>query len=444
MKKSTIILSLIINGLMFSQQTSFKFDLGSNRAEKGYIAVTDQTKFDHKIGYGFMDVADIKSVDRGGNALKGDFITSDKPFYFSVILPEGNYDVKLTFGDTKETSNNTVRVENRRLMLDNLKTKKGEVVEKLFTVNVKDSIIRNPQGQEIGVVKLKSREVKYLHWDNMLTIEFNDKNSKVSAITIEPNTKAKTIFITGDSTVVDYLAEPYGAWGQMLPYFFKPGDIAINNNAESGETLLAFESRKRIDKIWNQMKPGDYLFIQFAHNDQKPKSANYLEAHTGYKNKLKEWIQKTKKLGGIPVLVTSMNRRSFDEFGKIINTHGDYPAVMKEVAKEENIALIDLQDMSKSFFEALGPEESKKALIHFPANSFPNQPKALADDTHFSTYGAFELAQCVVKSIVEQDLPLKQYINSNYKGYDPNKPAKFEDFHWPVSAFLETKKPDGN
>jgi len=440
MKNWMKFLTLFLSSFLLAQQTTFKFDFGGNKVEKGFIPITSNSKFDKKIGYGFMDISGLKSVDNGGNALTGDFITSDKPFYFSVAIPEGNYDIQLKLGDSKGNSETTVRVENRRLMLNDVKTKKGKITEKQITVHVKDSIIRNQNGIEIGIVKLKPRERKYLHWDNLLTIEFNDKAPKVCSVIIQPNKNAKTIFITGDSTVVDAQYEPWASWGQMLPYFFVPNEVVIANYAESGETLKAFEDRHRIDKIWNKIKPGDYLFIQFGHNDQKYGNST----KSGYRKRLKEWILKAKQLGAIPVLVTSMNRRVFDKNNKIVNTLDDFPDAMREIAKEENVYLIDLNALSKTLFEAMGPEAAKKAFVYYPANSYPNQATALADDTHFNTYGAYELAKCVVKSIVDENLPLKKYISKNYKNFNPNKPDDVEKFHWPESIFMETLKPDGN
>ncbi|WPO81690.1 rhamnogalacturonan acetylesterase [Chryseobacterium sp. JJR-5R] len=440
MQKSIQFLMLFLGSFLFAQQTAFKFDFGTDRTEKGYIPITSTSKFDQKTGYGFMHISGLKSVDHGGNALTGDFITSEKPFYFSVVIPEGNYNITLNLGDSKGTSETTVRVENRRLMLNDVKTKKGEIIEKQITVHVKDSIIRNQIGAQIGIVKLKPRERKYLHWDNLLTIEFNGKAPKVCSVIIQPNKTAKTIYLTGDSTVVDAQYEPWASWGQMLPYFFVPNEVVIANYAESGETLKAFEDRHRIDKIWNKIKKGDYLLIQFGHNDQK--AGNSMKS--GYRKRLKEWIAKARELGAVPVLVTSMNRRVFDKNNKIVNTLDDFPDAMREIAKEENVDLIDLNAMSKTLFEAMGPEAAKKAFVHYPANAYPNQPTALADDTHFNTYGAYELAQCVVKSIVDQNLSLKKYISENYKNFNPNTPDPVEKFHWPESVFMESLKPDGN
>lgn len=432
--------TVFLSSFLFAQQTTFKFDFGTDRTENGFIPITSTSKFDKKIGYGFMDISGLESVDNGGNALIGDYITSEKPFYFSVAIPEGNYNITLNLGDSKGTSETTVRVENRRLMLNDIITKKGEILEKQITIHAKDSIIRKQDGNQIGIVKLKPRERKYLHWDNLLTIEFNDKAPKVCSVIIQPNKTARTIFITGDSTVVDAQYEPWASWGQMLPYFFVPNEVVIANYAESGETLKAFEDRHRIDKIWTQIKAGDYLFIQFGHNDQKAGNST----KSGYRKRLREWILKAKELGAIPVLVTSMNRRVFDENNKIVNTLDDFPDAMREIAKEDKVDLIDLNVLSKTLFEAMGPKNAKKAFVHYPANSYPKQPTALADDTHFNTYGAYELAQCVVKSIVEQNLPLKKYISKKYKNFNPNKPDDVEKFHWPESVFMESLKPDGN
>src|SRR5882672_3242213 len=122
-----------------SQSQSYKFDFGSGKAAPGYIRITPEAKFTYQTGYGFDQGSVVESVDRGGNSLTGDFITSQKPFYFSIKLPDGNYDVKLLLGDSKGSSATTVRTECRRLMLENIRTKKGEISTQNFTVHVKDS-----------------------------------------------------------------------------------------------------------------------------------------------------------------------------------------------------------------------------------------------------------------------------------------------------------------
>ncbi len=430
------LLGIILNETI-GQSTSYKFDFGTDKPAKGYLAVNTATTYSSKLGYGFMpSAAPIQAIERRRRRSIGShFITSETPFYFSVDLPEGNYNVKIMFGDKKGSSLTTVRVENRRLMLEKVRTTDGWLTEETFTVNVRNAAI---QGKDS--VKLKPREYAYLHWDNQLTFEFCDSLPKVCTIEITPNTDATTIFLAGNSTVVDQNIEPYAAWGQMIPRFFKSNNIAIANHAESGETLKSFLSEKRFEKVMRLMKKNDYLFIEFAHNDQKLKD---FTAFGDYKNLLKQYINETQKKGGKPVLVTSMHRRVFDSLGLIVNTLGDFPEAMRQTAKEENVPLIDLNMMSKTLWEALGTEGSKKAFVHVAANTFPNQNKAIADDTHFSNYGAYLLAQCMVEGI-RQNLPELAVYLQNVPHFDPSVPMPFEAFNLPMGALKPIVKPDGS
>jgi len=437
-----LIILLFCNGIA-KAQSAFRFDFGTAKAAAGYIAVTPETNFNYQTGYGFTQNSEVESVDRGGDALTGDFITSKKPFYFSVKLPDGNYDVKLWLGDKKGISATTVRVENRRLMLENIRTKTGQMATGVFTVHVRDSLIRNNQGTVVSNVGIKPRERNYLHWDNMLTIEFNDSLPKICAMEITPNQSARTIFLAGNSTVVDQDREPWSAWGQMFPRFLVPSKVVVANYAESGETLKAFKRERRLEKIWSLAKRGDFLFIEFAHNDQK-QGGNHLDPFTTYKETLKEWIDEARKRQVIPVLVTSMHRRNFDSSGHIINTLSDYPEAMRQVANETKVDLIDLNVLSKALYETWGPEKSLKAFVHFPANTFPNQKEELKDNTHFTPYGAYELAKCIVSEIRRKHLLLEMFIRNDVPPYDPLKPLPFEKFYWPQSSYMSSERPDGN
>lgn len=422
---------------------AYKFYFGSGKTSNEYTHITPATKFNYQTGYGFSQGSDVKLIKRKGeNPLTNAFVTSHQPFYFSVKLPDGNYDVSLTLGDLSGISATTVRAENRRLFLQNVITQEGQILKKKFTVHIRDSLIRDSAGNVIGNVRLKPRERNYLHWDNMLTLEFSDSLAKISSIEITPNAKATTVFLAGNSTVVDQDRDPWAAWGQMFPFFFNPGNIAIANYAESGETLKAFKGEKRWDKLMSMAKPGDYLLIEFAHNDQKPGST-YLDPFTTYKTTLKEWITEARKKAMIPVLVTSMHRRSFDSAGHINNTLSDYPEAMRQTAKEEKVALIDLNAMSRVLYEAWGPEKSLKGFVHFPAHSFPGQDSALKDNTHFTTYGAFEIAKCVVKGLKETQLGIVKQLKKMIP-FDPGNPDPWEQWYWPLSPLVASIKPDGN
>lgn len=422
-----------------AQTTTYKFDFGSGKVQNGYTQVLPSTTYNPQTGYGFDYESSVVSKNyTGKDALKDDFITSDKPFYFSVKLPEGNYNVKVILGEKKGSSVATIKAECRRLMVEKVQTAKGKFTTQEFTVHVRDSIIRSSESK----VRLKPRETDYLHWDDKLTLEFNNTAPKVCAVEISPATEAITVFLAGNSTVVDQAREPWAAWGQMIPAFFKPGKVAIANYAESGETLKAFKGERRLEKIWSLAKPGDYLFIEFAHNDQKP-GGNHLDPFTTYKATLKEWIAEARKRNITPVLVTSMHRRNFDSTGQIVNTLLDYPEAVRQTGKEEGVAVVDLNAMSKTLYEAWGPEKSIKAFVHYPANSFPGQTAAIADNTHFSTYGAYQLAKCVVRGIRQANLPIAKHLKDVPK-FDPAKPDPVERWNLPLSSFIDDVKPDGN
>jgi len=416
---------------------SYRFDLGNGKAQKGFVKVTPESIFNENSGYGFDLDSRPSAISREGkNILGADYIISDKPFYFSVNVPEGNYKVTVTLGDIKGNSQTTVRAESRRLMLQEVKTKPGEIKKLSFIVN-----IRKPEISTGGKVSLKPREFGKLDWDNKLTLEFNNSKPCIAGIELEKVDDQVTVYLAGNSTVVDQDDEPWASWGQMIPRFFKPG-VAISNHAESGLSLGSFLGSHRLDKVLSTFKPGDYLFIEFGHNDQKEKGPAD-GAYGSYTQRLKLFIEKIKERKGIPVIVTSTSRRSFDQNGKTVNTLGDYPDAARKVAKEEQVALIDLNAMTTRMYDALGVETSTKAFVHYPANTFPGQDKPLADDTHFNGYGAYELAKCIIEGIKANHLGIEKYI-IDAPEFDPSKPDNIDTFSLPLSIKSTAVKPDGN
>ncbi len=420
------------------EQTLTKFDFGTGKAKSGWTKVTATSLYTAEKGFGLIPSGVMASGKKGKkDAFKGGFVCSKKPFYFAVDLPEGHYLVTLKFGGAPGGSSTTLKAESRRLMLENVKTGKGEIVQKTIAVDV-----RTPRINATEQIRLKERELKYLNWDNKLTLEFTGENPCVSALEIRKADDLPTIFLAGNSTVTDQENEPWTSWGQMFPRFLKP-EVVVANFAESGESLRSFKGEKRLQKLLSIMKPGDYLFIEFAHNDQKP-GRSHVEAFTTYKDELKYFIAEARKKGGKPVLVTSMHRRRFDENGKVVNTLENYPEAMRQTAAEEKVPLIDLNAMSKLFYEAMGPENSKKAFVHYPANTYPGQVKELADDTHFNPYGAYELAKCMVESIRKNNPDLAKYLIDGLPAFDPAHPDPVNEFHWYESPSVNLVKPDGN
>ena len=349
--------------------------------------------------------------------------SSEKPFFFSVALPEGSYRVIVKLGGA-QPSTTTIWAEARRLMLEKVAVKADGSVTRKFDVNVRVPAIA---GDVSRTVHLKPREVGNLNWDTKLTLEFNGDHPSFRELRIEP-IQETTIYLAGDSTVVDQDVEPWAAWGQMLPRFFRPG-VVVANHAESGETTRSFVTEQRLAKVMSLIKPGDYLFIQFAHNDQKPNAVSLDD----YRKLLADFIAQARARGATPVLVTSMNRRTFDAEGKITNSLAGYPGAMREVAAQQHAVLIDLNAMSKALFEALGPEGTLRAFMHYPAKSFPNQSEAISDDTHFNGYGAYELARCVVHGIRQAKLPLRKFLTNDLSDFNPAAPDSVDTFSLPAT-----------
>lgn len=415
MRIGALIACILIPGSLLAQKSSYKFGL-EDKLAKGFEALG---AYDASTGYGF------------------DFNTRQdhvSPFFVSADVPEGNYRVKVVIGNDKTESVTTVKAENRRLMLENIRVPQGKSAVHTFIVN-----IRNYRLDSGDTVKINPREHRKLIWDDKLTLEFNGKNPSVRSISIEP-ADVPTIFLAGNSTVVDEAREPWCGWGQVFPRFLDP-EVAVANYAESGQAANTFVSSQRMEKLLSKIRKGDYLFIEFGHNDQKQKGEGK-GPYTSYKSDLKYLADKAKEKGAFPILITPMHRRFFDGNGRVINTHGEYPDAVRQLAKEENIPLIDLTAMSAVLYEAWGVEGSKKAFVHFAPGTFPGQKDALADNTHFNPYGGYEIARCILRGMA--DIPVKQYIIRGFESFDPARPDDFSAFSIPSSPFVSMEKPLGN
>lgn len=404
---------------------SFKFDFtGEKKPLAGFTAITSESRFSEERGYGYdmMPAWDGKS---------------DEPFFFSVNVPDGNYKVTVTLGAKKSDGKTTVRGESRRMFVNNLQTKKGELIKQTFVINKRNTIIKGKEK-----VKIKPREKTSMNWDDKLTLEFNGAAPRVSYIEIEPAPNVPTVFLCGNSTVVDNDAEPYTGWGQMLPYFFDE-NVCVANYAESGLSANTFLGGLRLKKALTQMKKGDYVVVEFGHNDQKQKGPG-VGAHYSFAYYIKQFIDEARLKGAVPILVTPTRRRQFDKEGKIRDTHEDYPDVIREIAKRENIVLVDFQEMTKTMIEAAGVEDSKKMFVHYPMGTFKGQEKELKDNSHFSNFGAYEISKCFIEGIKAAKLPLAEHVRADYTSFNPAVPDKFADFEYSLSPFVLTNKPAGN
>ncbi|HEY1122849.1 MAG TPA: rhamnogalacturonan acetylesterase, partial [Haloferula sp.] len=335
---------------------------------------------------------------------EGDHVTGAGGYFFSLTVPEGCYEVTVV---PAKGADLTVKAESRRLMLEDVHEASK------FTVHVRQPAFSG------GSVKLKDREKPYLHWDDKLTLEFNGPKPEVDRIEIR-EVEVPVIHILGDSTVTDQTNEPWNSWGQMLPRFFGPA-VAVANHAESGESIRSSLHAKRFEKVYRSLKKGDYVLVQFGHNDMKDKKPDALAT---YRSDLVAIVKQVRELGGTPVLITSMERKA----GAKNDTLGGYPDAVRSVAKETGAALIDLHAMSRTLYQALGGQIGA----------------AFQDGTHHNNYGSYELAKCVTEGLRTNVPELAKQVRPEVTRFDPAKPDKLEDFHYPVSPMMDLTKPDGN
>jgi len=406
------------------------FYFGTTLKNKKATLINNPLTYNSDKGYGFdfNSAANVK--------INSDSFSIEKPTYFSVKLPEGNYQVEVVMGSSEKNSNVTIKAESRRLMLNQFSIKKGKPVTKVFNINV-----RTPKINDNLNVSLKDREKDIFDWDDKLTLEFLGEVA-IQSIKITSKDNLTVVYLAGDSTVTDQDVEPWASWGQFITNYFDDS-VVVANYAVSGSALSSFKGGNRLKKILSLIKKGDYLFVEFGHNDEKIKGEGN-GAWGSYSTLLAEFVQSAKDKGAIPVLVTPTQRRSFNENGTLKETHGDFPAAMRAVAQKNNVALIDVTKMTTELYETWGDEPSRKAFVQYPANTFPGQIKALEDNTHFNSFGANEIALCVLKGIRELDIPLKKQIQKEAPNYNPKKPNYISNWALPMSDRFEITKPDGN
>lgn len=418
---------------------ALRFDFGGGEVAEGYVGVSASDIYSEELGYGFEKGSSVKETIRmpkrkrkSLDSLGYDFVGSADggAFRFSVRLPEGNYKVKVTFGDKSGTSKTTVRAENRRLMLENIETAKGEIRTDSFNVN-----IRTPKLSAGNTIKLDTREwnpvtgeIKTFTWDDKLTIQFNGDNPCICAIEIESLDDAVTVFVIGDSTVTDQMGG--GTWAQNLPRWFR-GNVVVANHAESGQTIKGFRFQRRWDKVMESVKPGDYLFIQLGTNDQKSrghdpmwpaddKAGDWIRTHsdaeTDYIWELAIMVVEARRHGVIPVIVSPLSKfdRKTLKPTSVMDAYGKNAGKAAELTK---CAFIDLWSMSKDIINAVGEDGLK----------------VYSDGTHTADYGGYLFSLCIAKGIKDNKLELAKFLSGDLIDIDTKNPTpRLSDFNVPI------------
>lgn len=377
-------------------------DLGSGAAAEGATAIGADTAYSADQRIGFVDTSEVTATDRGGaNALRTDFVTIGDT-ELVADLPNGDYRVSVIAGDAEGATDIAITAEQMAKVQATQKPA-GEYLEMEF---------------DLALV------------DGQLNLEFSGGAANLAALTLtQASPRAEgpqpTVFVTGDSTVQTY--DPYWApqagWGQMIERFLSD-DVVVDNHAIGGRSSKNFISQGRLDRVLTQIRPGDYLYVQFGHNDNSYGVDDRYAAPADYRNYLRTYVEGARQRGATPILVTPVSRRSFDASGQANVSFPQYVEQASALAEETGAPLVDLSASSRQYLTEIGPEEAKSVFLHVPAGVYPNRPDGTTDDTHFQSYGAIQMARLVARDTAALDVPLAgEVVDAEPPAEVPLKPA---------------------
>jgi lysophospholipase L1-like esterase len=221
-----------------------------------------------------------------------------------------------------------------------------------------------------------------------------------------------TVYLAGDSTMAEKLPEkrPETGWGEALQQFFEPAKVRIENHAKNGRSTRTFIEEKLWQGIIDKLKKGDFVFIEFGHNDAAKDRSDRYTPPEDYRKNLVRFITEVRDKQATPVLLTPVMRRRFDKDGKCQDSHGQYPDIVRAVASENRAPLIDMHRKSEKVLIRYGAEESRKLFLQLKPNESANYPQGIEDNTHFSPLGADVMARLVLEGIRELKLELAKFL----------------------------------
>ncbi|GAA0137430.1 hypothetical protein YSY43_42710 [Paenibacillus sp. YSY-4.3] len=378
---------------MEMEKTSWKFDFGAGQPADGFTGVTAESVYSPAAGYGFEDTGRVYARDRSAAAaaVPGDARAALYHRFcipmgatFAANVPDGVYLVSILAGDALAETHTMLKVAGSKRVLPPISAAAGQFIEEKFAVPVRGGRFR---------------------------LHVSGQAPRLNMLELQPAPSTLTLFLVGDSTVTDQGEDgyPYAGWGQLLPALFKH-DVCVDNHAQSGRSSRSFIEEGRLEAILQLIKPGDFLMLQFGHNDEKPDPRG-TEPFTTYKQHLLHYIEAAREKQAHPVLVTPVHRRYFNPDGTLSDTHGDYITAMQELAEETDTLLIDLAARSKLLFEKAGPEGSKDLFMWVYPGEYMNFPAGVQDNTHFQEQGGEAVARLIADGIRDLQLqPLLMYL----------------------------------
>ena len=221
------------------------------------------------------------------------------------------------------------------------------------------------------------------------------------------------LHLVGDSTMADKPKEPPNpetGWGQVLPQFFVD-PTRIVNHAVNGRSTRSFIAEGKWQAVVDSLRAGDWVIIQFGHNDSKEDdSTRYAAPRGAFQENLRRMVRDARAHGATPLFATPVARRRWNEKGEFYDVHGDYPDAMRDVAAAEGVRVLEMHRLTMDLVRAHGEEGSKRLFLHYPAGQFARKPEGYMDDTHFSEYGAWRVASIAVQEIIRLGLPLAEWL----------------------------------
>ena len=406
---------------------TWRFDFGPGEIARGATQVTAATSYTTDLGYGFEDTTTLTETDRGGeDPLRGDFVSTASTATFLVDLAPGDYRIRILSGDLDGPTDIAVTAEEIE-KVPQTEAEAGEMLELEF---------------ELALVS------------GRLGLTLTGTAANINAVDIEALPARRrghrpTLYLLGDSTMQTY--DPYwmpqAGWGQFFDRFVSDR-VLVDNRSIGGRSSRSFINQGRLDEVLRLVRPGDYVYVQFGHNDATYTVPDRYTPPEDFREYLRTYIEGTRQRGGEAIVVTPVSRRDFDpDSGLFAVSFPEYVEAAISIAEELDAPLVDLSASSRAFLDELGPEGARDVFLHAGAGVYPNRPNGVADDTHFQEYGAIQMARLVGRDTAELGLRLSNHVMLHGSGGVPHAVEGLElvrasastlEVSWPASEDADT------
>ena len=369
---------------------TWRFDFGPGEIARGATQVTAATSYTTDLGYGFEDTTTLTETDRGGeDPLRGDFVSTASTATFLVDLAPGDYRIRILSGDLDGPTDIAVTAEEIE-KVPQTEAEAGEMLELEF---------------ELALVS------------GRLGLTLTGTAANINAVDIEALPARRrghrpTLYLLGDSTMQTY--DPYwmpqAGWGQFFDRFLSDR-VLVDNRSIGGRSSRSFLNQGRLDEVLRLVRPGDYVYVQFGHNDATYTVPDRYTPPEDFREYLRTYIEGARQRGGEAIVVTPVSRRDVDaDTGRFRVSFPEYVEAAISIAAELDAPLVDLSASSRAFLDELGAEGAKDVFLHADAGVYPNRPNGVADDTHFQEYGAIQMARLVALGTAELGLRISAHI----------------------------------